>query len=145
MLLYCNEEGSPPTNWLDRLNRWNENLATKSSGYREQWLRLAPRKAAQKITSLRTQRLYAIRYAEVWAFHAGQGSFLWNILWLLSANVYGVTSVLVARSSTSGISGDRDKMGYGQIVPLVLLVLPLLAAIQGVYGELSSCPSWCTF
>jgi hypothetical protein len=145
MLLYCSGEDSAPTNWLDRLNRWNAYLPNTSSRSRAQWLQYAPRKAAQNITSLRAQRLYAICYAEVWAFHACQGSFLWTILWLLSANVYGVTSVFVARSKTAGISGDRDQMGYGQIVPLVLLVLPVLAAIQGVYGELSSYPTMHTF
>ncbi|KAL2850058.1 hypothetical protein BJX68DRAFT_266851 [Aspergillus pseudodeflectus] len=132
MLLYCSDDESAPRKWIDRVNHWTTSLQTISYDARRKWLRYAPRKAAEEIRSFRTQRYYAIFYAEVWAFHECHGSFLWRILWLLSANVYGVTSVLVARSNTRGMPGDRDKMGYGQIVPLVLLVVPLLAAIQGV-------------
>ncbi|KAL2681440.1 hypothetical protein Neosp_009051 [[Neocosmospora] mangrovei] len=68
--------------------------------------------------------------AESWAFHQCQGSFVWKMLWLWSGNVYGIAAVFTARAYTMGMSGDRDKMGFGQIVPLALLVLPLFAALQ---------------
>ncbi|KAL2845282.1 hypothetical protein BJY01DRAFT_183290 [Aspergillus pseudoustus] len=133
-LLYSRGEESPSDpNMLDRIDKWWKELQLRIETARRQWLRYAPRKAITQKRNLRMQRLQAMRYAEIWAFYECQGSFLWRIIWLVSANFYGVTSVLLARSDTTGISGDRDKMGYGQIVPLVLLVLPALAAIQGVY------------
>ncbi|RSL59928.1 hypothetical protein CEP54_007007 [Fusarium duplospermum] len=68
--------------------------------------------------------------AESWAFHQCQGSFVYKMLWLWSGNVYGIVAVFTARTNTTGMSGERDKMGFGQIVPLALLVLPLFAALQ---------------
>ncbi|RSL87314.1 hypothetical protein CEP51_002290 [Fusarium floridanum] len=68
--------------------------------------------------------------AESWAFHQCQGSFVYKILWLWSGNVYGIVAVFTARTDTTDMSGERDKMGFGQIVPLALLVLPLFAALQ---------------
>ncbi|RSL52415.1 hypothetical protein CEP53_008091 [Fusarium sp. AF-6] len=68
--------------------------------------------------------------AESWAFHQCQGSFVYKILWLWSGNVYGIVSVFTARINTTGMSGKRDEMGFGQIVPLALLVLPIFAALQ---------------
>ncbi|KAL5343895.1 hypothetical protein BJX70DRAFT_2467 [Aspergillus crustosus] len=104
------------------------------STLRRAWARHQARNAAQhpKMTP-RRQRLYALRLAESLAFHECQESFLWRILWLLAGNIYGITEVFQTRSDTEGISGDRDKMGYGQIVPLVLLILPAFAAVQSVY------------
>ncbi|KAL3459019.1 hypothetical protein BJX64DRAFT_265607 [Aspergillus heterothallicus] len=134
LVLYLYSSQDPEkANWLGRIQRWYLELQLRAIDNRRKWLRVAPRKALEAKKSLRAQRLYALRYAESCAFHECQGSFLWWIIWLLSANVYGITAVFVERSHTYGISGDRDEMGYGQIVPLVLLVLPVLAAVQGVY------------
>ncbi|KAL4880761.1 hypothetical protein BJY04DRAFT_218918 [Aspergillus karnatakaensis] len=103
------------------------------SAIRGLWARHEARSIVQKQLSPRKQRLHALRIAEGWAFHECEDSFLWRILWLLSANVYGVINVFETRSATAGMSGERDKMGYGQIVPLVLLVLPAFAAMQSIY------------
>lgn len=83
--------------------------------------------------TLKAQRIRASLVAETWVFYECQESFLWRILWLLSANVYGLTDVFNSRSNRRDIRG-RDSMGYGQIVPLVLLILPVFAAMQSVYG-----------
>lgn len=102
---------------------------------RRQWLRYQARQAARpKRKSLRKQRLKAFTLAETWAFYECQDSFTWRILWLLSANIYGITDVLWNRADVGTISGDRDAMGYGQIVSLVLLVLPFFAAAESIYG-----------
>lgn len=102
---------------------------------RRQWLRYQARQAARPAKkSLRKQRLKAFTLAETWAFYECQGSFTWRILWLLSANIYGITDVLWSRADVGTISGDRDAMGYGQIVSLVLLVLPFFAAAESIYG-----------
>ncbi|KAF5598156.1 hypothetical protein FPANT_3920 [Fusarium pseudoanthophilum] len=69
--------------------------------------------------------------AETWAFHQCHGSFTWRLFWLWSGNVYGIVTILTSRSVTTGMSGSPNEMGFGQIVPLALLALPILAAMEG--------------
>ncbi|KAM0210739.1 hypothetical protein ACHAQD_010614 [Fusarium lateritium] len=68
--------------------------------------------------------------AEQWAFHQTRGSFMWRLLWLWSGNVYGTVTVFISRSGRTGLSGDPDHWGFGQVVPLALLALPLFAAME---------------
>ncbi|KAI5458443.1 hypothetical protein BGZ63DRAFT_466185 [Mariannaea sp. PMI_226] len=70
--------------------------------------------------------------AHNWAFL--QCSFIRRIIRLISINIYGIYSLCRSRSDSAGISNDRNKVGFGQIVPLALLILPILAAIQS-YAE----------
>lgn len=69
-----------------------------------------------------------------WAFNAFEQSLIWRLLWACTGTTYGVAAVFVARGKTTGMSGDRQKLGFGQIVPLALLFLPILAAMQSVHG-----------
>ncbi|KAF4473360.1 hypothetical protein FAGAP_13199 [Fusarium agapanthi] len=69
--------------------------------------------------------------AETWAFHQCRGSFTWRLFWLWSGNVYGIVTILTSRAVTTGMSGNPNKMGFGQVVPLALLALPILAAMEG--------------
>ncbi|KAL4782807.1 hypothetical protein BJX76DRAFT_358621 [Aspergillus varians] len=110
------------------------NMGTRQQSHiRRQWVQYEARRAIGRKTSLRKQQITTLLIAEKFVFHECQDSFVWRIMWLLGANIYGVIEVFMTRSNTSGMSGDRDTMGYGQIVPLVLLILPLFAAIQSVY------------
>jgi hypothetical protein len=72
--------------------------------------------------------------AEQWAFHQSRGSFMWRVLWLWSGNVYGIVTVFMSRSERKGLSGDPDHWGFGQVVPLALLALPLFAAMESHAG-----------
>ncbi|KAL4737676.1 hypothetical protein BDV11DRAFT_171755 [Aspergillus similis] len=103
------------------------------SRIRRLWARDVANKKIRTNISPKSQRNCALVIAETWTFYECQESFLWRILWLISGNVYGIADVFSTRSNTAGMSGDRDKMGYGQIVPLVLLILPVFAAIQSIY------------
>ncbi|KAL6914945.1 hypothetical protein FSST1_012705 [Fusarium sambucinum] len=69
--------------------------------------------------------------AEQWTFHQCRGSFVWRLCWLWSGVVYGTSSIFFYRLNTLGMSGDPDHWGFGQVVPLALLVLPLFAAMEG--------------
>ncbi|KAF5985003.1 hypothetical protein FCOIX_2346 [Fusarium coicis] len=69
--------------------------------------------------------------AETWAFHQCRGSFAWRLFWLWSGNIYGIVTILTSRSVTTGMSGSPNEMGFGQVVPLALLALPILAAMEG--------------
>lgn len=73
--------------------------------------------------------------AEQWAFHQCRGSFMWRLLWLWSGNAYGIVTVFLSRSNRTGLSGDPDHWGFGQVVPLALLALPLFAAMESHAGK----------
>ena len=71
-----------------------------------------------------------------------QKSFLSEILTLLFGVSYGVSQVITNRNDTprAGISGDQNAMTFGQLVPLLLIALPVLAAgevYSGEYGALT--------
>ncbi|CAM1500759.1 Fc.00g099210.m01.CDS01 [Cosmosporella sp. VM-42] len=110
-------------------NRWKQ---ADRSDLSRQWLRLRASEILQARISVSSQRRYVIRLAEDWAFHECQGSFMWRMLWLWSGNVYGIAAVFTAQSETTGMSGNPYKMGFGQIVPLALLLLPMFAAVQSL-------------
>ena len=78
-------------------------------------------------------KLWAILNAEL-----GQ-SFLSDILSAIGIYVYGIASTFWARKSDGlVIEGDQNAMGFGQIVPLLLLLLPAFTAydiFQGTYKQ----------
>ena len=64
-------------------------------------------------------------------------SFLSDILTLLFGIVYGVTQVFVNRSDEpgAGIVGSQNSVSFGQLVPLLLILLPLFAAGEVYFGN----------
>ena len=46
---------------------------------------------------------------------------------------YGVTSVIVSRVNKPDILGSTDAMEFGQIVPLFLVLVPILAGIEAYH------------
>lgn len=115
---------------------WRETHESKRDALLNSWLRL---KALSLLTSdIKSKfwlKLQVGCIAEQWAFHQCRGSFVWRLLWLWSGNIYGIVAIFTSRVQTTGITGDRDKMGFGQLVPLALLVLPLLAAMESNAGR----------
>jgi hypothetical protein len=61
-----------------------------------------------------------------------QESFLSEIPSPLSAS-YGVTQVIVSKMNTPEISNSENTVDFGQIVPLFLLILPILAVAEVYY------------
>lgn len=86
---------------------------------------------------IRRRQTTLVLTMETWAFEECQDSYVWRILWLLSANTYGITSVLEARADSDGMSGNPNELGFGQIVPLALLLLPIISATQSISGKLA--------
>ena len=71
-----------------------------------------------------------------------QQSFLDDIIGLYLINLVGVLGIVIARWRTSvDVNGDENEMGFGQIVPLVLLGLPILAIVEVHSGILLWTPS----
>ena len=66
-----------------------------------------------------------------------QRSFLSEILTLLFGVSYGIAQVITNRNDipTGGLSGDQNAMSFGQLVPLLLISLPVLAAGEVYFGE----------
>ena len=63
-------------------------------------------------------------------------SFLIEILWLAFGNLYGLLGIIRSRvMNAPEIVGSENQMGFGQIVPLLLTVLPLLAAAEAYHGK----------
>ncbi|KAF5570955.1 hypothetical protein FPHYL_790 [Fusarium phyllophilum] len=95
------------------------------------WLKLkALTILTSKTVSTRKLRLLVKLTAETWAFHQCRGSFAWRLCWLWSGNVYGIVTIFTSRAVTTGMSGNPNKMGFGQVVPLTLLALPIFAAME---------------
>ncbi|UZP43268.1 hypothetical protein NXS19_011084 [Fusarium pseudograminearum] len=94
------------------------------------WLQLKALDLLKSESRSRSQLWLPIVWiVERWTFHQCRGSFVWRLFWLWSGNVYGVASIFTFRVTTIGMSGDPDHWGFGQIVPLALLALPLFAAM----------------
>lgn len=72
----------------------------------------------------------------VFLFQEFQRSFLSQISFSLSSLAYGIAQVFMYRSSIpeTRLSGDQNKMGFGQLVPVLLLALPVLTAGELFFG-----------
>lgn len=72
-----------------------------------------------------------------------QEAFLSEIPTLLFSASYGVTQVIISRINKPDAEGSENTVDFGQIVPLFLLSLPVMAAVEVYYeshsGELFSC------
>ena len=80
------------------------------------------------------------RNAEItYLYQEMQNSFLSDILNLLFGVSYGISQVITNRfnNPSAGISGDQNAMTFGQLVPLLLIALPVLAAGEVYFGEYS--------
>jgi hypothetical protein len=66
------------------------------------------------------------------------------ILWSLS---YGITGTILSRQLKPKVEGSENEVDFGQIVPLFLLILPLLAGLETYYGIalLSRCITVCNY
>ena len=66
-----------------------------------------------------------------------RNTFLSELLTLTFGVTYGMVHVAVARESvpTAGFLGDPNAMSFGQLVPLLLMALPILAAGEAYFGE----------
>lgn len=113
----------------------DQTLEDKRPSLLNKWLQIEALKVLiAKPKSRRLLQAHIYRIAERWAYHQCRGSFVWRILWLWSGNVYGITVVFTSRYSTTNLEGDPDHWGFGQVVPLALLALPIFTAMEGHAG-----------
>lgn len=100
--------------------------------YRE-WAKRIDSESAIQSGTLR-QSLVGLRIAESFAFHQVQDSQASAIGWLLFANIYGTAQIIVYRGQSEATTGPFNTMGFGQVVPLALLILPVFTAVESIYG-----------
>lgn len=95
---------------------------------------------------LTNRSAFSRRLIEMWYLNQEmQRSFLSEILTLLFGVSYGISQVVTNRNQipSAGLSGDQNAITFGQLVPLFLLTLPMLAAGEVYYGKCSL--SLCAF
>jgi hypothetical protein len=90
-------------------------------------------RAAETLKSYQ-QRAQGLQMVESYAFYEFNSFFASEILWLILANVYGTVSVFISRNNSDGTTDPFNTMGFGQIVRLMLLVIPVYAALEAGYG-----------
>lgn len=86
------------------------------------------RAALTKSDRVRFARRKAFLSAAV--LHDYQNSFLSEIPSILLSASYGITQVVVSRMGAPSIQGSENTVDFGQIVPIFLLTLPFLAALE---------------
>lgn len=70
-------------------------------------------------------------------------SFLWHLIWLFFGATFGIGQVISIRKDyTVPYRHDQEidtlnKWGFGQILPLVLLSLPVLTGLEAYFGKLA--------
>ena len=64
-------------------------------------------------------------------------SFLGDLLTLEFGVAFGITQVIIARiyQPVAGIVGSQNEINFGQLVPLLLMLLPFLAAGEVYFGN----------
>lgn len=89
---------------------------------------------AMKRTTLPMTRIRSKMLEESHVFHAYTESFIaWQLTSMVFAFVYGTISVWMTRNGpgqADGMVGSSNTWGFGQIVPMVLLLLPFIAILE---------------
>jgi hypothetical protein len=127
-----------PRGLEDQLSRWLYNIfGIQGLPSQQQYLQ-------HKSSVTRTQgffsHLQGLHLAESFAFHECFQSFAWHILWLLFIQAFSMGLVFINRQQTGPISGSLNIWGFGQIVALALLVLPVYSAVTNYLDPESQTP-----
>lgn len=96
---------------------------------------LADISASQSSWMPRYLRAYVLTFNFVYSEFLD--SFLWEVLWLLFNNLYGIRQIFWTRLYVGNRvrkTGDENDWGFGQLLALFLLALPVLAAAQAYQG-----------
>lgn len=93
--------------------------------------------AAQATSKSKTAPCYlsGSRLAETFAFCEFSCSHARRMTFWVYFEITGVVYALRIRSDTRGGRGDIDFLGFGHIVPIVLLLLPVIAVLEACSGK----------
>ena len=59
-----------------------------------------------------------------------------QIGWMIMTNSINYISILRNAASDNGRQGDEDEWGFGQAVPMFLLILPIATVVETAWGEI---------
>ena len=99
--------------------------------------RVAHRRRASRVRRLRYHTLLAT-YAVTLACLELYSSFLAPLLWVLLSLIWGSLQLLDPRAMLARYDAiaEENTFGFGQIIPMMLLAQPLVAAFELYYGPL---------
>ena len=137
---FCFERQSPFSSLqgiLFYLLRRDRNLPVTRKEYYAQKLGGIPMTGSSM--TLRTLKEYWLTFN--FAYSELLDSFLWEILLLFFNNLYGIRQILWARfyvKKQITVEGNENEWGFGQVLALLLLALPVLAAAEARRGTSKS-------
>ena len=81
--------------------------------------------------------IYLTSYAVTLALLDLYASLFVSLVWVLLSLIWGSLQMLTPRIrlANSGAIAEENTFGFGQIIPLMLLALPLVAAWESFYGR----------
>jgi hypothetical protein len=127
-----------PRGLEDQLSRWLYNIfGIQGLPSQQQYLQ---HKSSVTRTKGFFSHLQGLHLAESFAFHECFQSFAWHILWLLFIQAFSMGLVFVNRQQTGPISGSLNNWGFGQIVALAMLALPVYSAVTNYLDPESQAP-----
>ncbi|KAL8867888.1 MAG: hypothetical protein Q9174_005367, partial [Haloplaca sp. 1 TL-2023] len=122
-------------------------LSDRSTAFVRTWLRIKPgnriketlRDAADRAKKPDAVKYWRMKhfavetaYVLLHAYFEILGSILWELLWLMLALAWGTHNLLTMTLSV----GDKTKLikwDFGQLLPVILLALPIFSLAQGFY------------
>lgn len=105
--------------------------------------RVAHRRSANRAQKLR-YHTYLATYSFTLACLELYSSFLGPLLWVLLSLIWGSLQLLDPRVMLASYDAiaEENTFGFGQIIPMMLLAQPLVAAIESYYGPLYDELNW---
>ena len=102
---------------------------------------IAPRSVGSHVQRL-CYYTYLATYAVTLAFLELYSSFMAPLLWVLLNLVWGSLQLLSPRTALAkaGAIAEENIFEFGQIIPLMLLALPIVAAFESYYGVSRNIP-----
>lgn len=139
--IYAEDRGDPSRSWLFHYMMLKVDPHYESTEPVEGHV-----EAIRRIKKIKNEQGVLLR-ALIWyelfrhAYLQLTGSFLWDLMWMSFALIYGISQLVVTWVQNSTQSDGNNAhflfdMGFGQIVSIILLLLPALAALEVLYGML---------
>jgi hypothetical protein len=127
--------------WRDKYSKVIEDQAKNRLGIERQSLKtqMEKRTFRQRKRYMAIVKLFSASRLISTASNLYLESFVWQIVWLIFGLSYGIAQVVNIRwQTTLSLAPGVGEMDFGQIVPLLLLLLPGLAAGEAYYGKFLS-------
>ena len=125
------------------INSSNNTKAEKSALWRRWKERRRYIRHYDRLKSTRSGRVRRFHLALIMMSEINH-SFLGDLLTLEFGVAFGITQVIISRKEepSAGIVGSQNDLTFGQLVPLLLMLLPLFAALEAYFGNTNNPYAW---